>query len=431
MTDEGVCNRGLGSGLRVYSWSLDGGDDHPVSTASSYQVQVVMNQSHFLQLNVVSQRQLVLDEGARLVVSNVTSPSIPGDDFWYDSGKSVGFVGFHLSSLGPVVGWSLDNGSINQIGSVNFFSTTAFTMNQTHVLHVIIEPRSSGCSAPSVCSSSVGFVFVDSDSPSASQVQVDGAYYSFPVSFAWPVGSSHTIVAPPGTLGIDSRAYFEGWSGSFNSTGASVTFTVTNVVRLRADYVTQYLTQFSFTDVQGGRIVPESVTLQGPGGIAALPQNYSAWLSYGAGYSLSSAIWKGSNVVDVNTSTSFRVLQPATLSFTLLIFPQSVTVRDPLGMAVAGASVTVDLGNGNKIILTSGPDGEVHFDAPLGVYQVSTSYLWSSASAWVGSMGSHDLGVTVPLSYPVLLMIALAASLFPSLMVAKRARSRHHLGLTQ
>jgi len=84
----GTYARGLGTGQRVISFTVDGGTPTVVADAL-IDVPVIMGGPHLVQFASVPQYQVSLDPKATAALDSVTSPTIAADYYWYDSGTEV------------------------------------------------------------------------------------------------------------------------------------------------------------------------------------------------------------------------------------------------------------------------------------------------------------------------------------------------------
>ena len=420
----GTCDRASGVGIRVSAWSLDGGANNSVSTSTIIVVPVVMNSNHVLKFYTVTQHELTLDYGATLALTSVTPASINGDSYGYDSNTIVSYVGdSYLGSL-RVVGWSWDNGSINLVPiTANTFAASPVLMNESHVLHVDLETmQTENCVETGACSSAMGSVYLQSNAPYPVQFEVDGQYYPGPVSFVWPVGSNHTIGVPPGQESNSTRSIFVGWVGSVNSTSNVISVISGSDVKLLADYDTQYLVHFVFTDARGNPITADNVSLVGGSQTIPVGSNLSAWLSSGAPYLVHNVLWEGMPVAPINSPATIQVTGPTTVTVPLSVYPETVQVDDPLGLPMSGVAVSVSSSYGFHEIVTSNSSGYAAFEVPNGVYSASVAFLGLSYSSLQGTPGSHSMGIQVMLDYPVILILGGLTTSGPLIFMAIRRR---------
>ena len=90
VSSSGVYGRSGGSGTRVSAWNLDGGSNTAESTIGTVTTSPIsMGTYHTVTFNSVTQYQVTLDSGATAALSSITSPTVSGDNYWYDSGTTV------------------------------------------------------------------------------------------------------------------------------------------------------------------------------------------------------------------------------------------------------------------------------------------------------------------------------------------------------
>ena len=402
VTTTGDCNRADGTGTRIASWSLDGAPANNVSSSGEITVPVLMDQDHVLTFNDVTQYQLTLDYGANLTLLSVTPPAIAGDNYWYDSGQEVVFVGGALTGTTQAVGWSIDENPLTPIASNSSFTVTIPNMNSSHILHVAIFVPSDQCESDSCGSAPPSAVYLDTNEPGKVTITVDGVPYPASVSFSWPTGSTHTISAPTTIAGSASRAGFSSWTGTVDSRDPVLTFMVNGTTKLSLDYRVLYLVRLSFEDAVGNEISPQNATLHGGNSTLTLPGNHTAWLNYGTRYALASAIWQGAEVAEPGAADTFLVSSPSRYVLPLMVYPQAIKVEDPYSIPLAGVNVRISTVGGVIISAVTDANGIATADVPLGLYYASADFLGISSTVWQGSVGSHTLTLTVDLSYPVI-----------------------------
>ncbi len=119
---QGVSNRTAGTGLRVASYSLDGGVPTAVQpTAGVVSIKVLMSAAHQLSISSVKQYQVNLDASARMALASITPPTISGDSYWYDQGTSVSLILNGVWNRSSGVGERLVSFTVN--GASNAVST--------------------------------------------------------------------------------------------------------------------------------------------------------------------------------------------------------------------------------------------------------------------------------------------------------------------
>ena len=397
---EGACDRNGNSGLRVKSWSLDGGANTTVLTNSTFTLLIPMNAPHTIAFYTVKQYSLSLDYGAQNTLLSLTSPQIPGDNYWYDSGTVVTFVGAVKFQGYTAAGWELDGGSPNLISGVPDL-TTSFVMTGPHALTVLLVQSNNSCATNSCSSTPGSFVTIQTDASVPSGVWVDGAYYPKSVTFDWQDGTIHNVTAAIGVRQSSVRTQFAGWEGLSGSQSRTVILNANASGRLTADYSKQYLVTLAFTDANHGPLSPQTVTLRGPSGTEMLSANLSVWADPGASYTITSAVWMDWNAVMSNDS-SFKVTQASALSFLLGVYPQTIKVTDAYNLPLQGALVNVTTLDGAKLSIVTDAQGIALFRVPVGLFSATVNYMGVSDQVVSQSEGSHSYAVSFLLSYPLL-----------------------------
>jgi hypothetical protein len=117
ITQPGVYSRNLGGGFRVTGYVVDGGALQAVApTTGEVGIALQMDGPHVLDFSVLPQYQVSLDSGASAALLSITSPTVPGDASWYDSGSRVTLVldgawGRGSSSGSRLVSYAMDGGT--------------------------------------------------------------------------------------------------------------------------------------------------------------------------------------------------------------------------------------------------------------------------------------------------------------------------------
>jgi len=293
------------------------------------------------------------------------------------------------------------------------------TVNQT----TSVPPSS--CWQTSSCSQNPFYptITIQSDAVSPVPIYVDGMAYTTPSSFAWPVGSNHTLVL--GELSVNTptgKSKFVGWSGGVNSTSTSLTIEVGGELSLLASYKNQYLVSIAFADAEGGSVSPQNVSIRGPAGAFNLTDS-SLWL-YSGTYQVTQADWMGTNVgSSQDAKVTFAVADSNTIVVPLLIYDETIHVTDVYGLPISGANVTMSVGNQIQELLTSGTGQAVFRQVPLGYLNGTVKYLAFSGDIRVSTPGEHTEYVIVTLSYPVLITI-FSIFLVGTYFAVKRIRRR-------
>lgn len=139
ISEPGVFSRASGTGLRVTSYSIDGGALTAVKpTSGAVSISILMNAAHQLTIVSVQQYQVSLDAAATSAISSITSPTITGDKYWYDQGTSVSLVlsGVWNRSAGAgerLLSYSLNGASkaVSTTGPVDVLTNVALTASET------------------------------------------------------------------------------------------------------------------------------------------------------------------------------------------------------------------------------------------------------------------------------------------------------------
>ena len=422
-----TCDRNGNSGLRVTSWSLDGGSNVTVSTNGTVGMSVTMDAPHTVSVYTTPQYSLTLDYGAQVSMLSLTPPTIPGDYYWYDSGTVVTFMGQVALQGYTVAGWAVDGGNPVSISGVPDF-TTSFVMGGPHTLHVLLEPNSASCGSVSCGNNPAKDVTIQTDTKLPSGVWVDGAYYPKSVSFAWQTGSVHNITAIEGGRLASTRTSFTGWSGESDSSSLTIMLTVNETGYLTADYSKEYLVTLAFTDEAGSPISPQSVTLTGPTGAHSLGPNLTAWVEPSTRYAITSAIWMNWNVIMSNDST-FVVSQPSALTFPTSIFTQTVKVTDVYNLPLQGAIVNITTLNGVDATAVTDAQGIAQFRIPVGLFSASVQYLGVSDQITSSTEGSHSYTVSFLLSYPLVGTLVAVSAITATLVFFRLRRKKPLSGL--
>jgi len=118
-TGSGIFGRAAGAGNRSTSWSLDSGSSTQLNSANTFTVQVTMTATHAIHVSVVTQYQVTLSSATVSMLSSITSPTLAGDNYWYDSGTkvtvTVNGVGARSAGVGTRIASYSINGGVNVI----------------------------------------------------------------------------------------------------------------------------------------------------------------------------------------------------------------------------------------------------------------------------------------------------------------------------
>ena len=128
VSSNGIYSRVSGSGLRVASWNVDGASNTNVATIGTVTTSSVsMSTPHTINFNQVTQYQVTLDSGATSALASITSPTITGDNYWYDSNNPVtltlnGVFGRGSGTGSRITGFRINGGSNTPETTVGSFA---------------------------------------------------------------------------------------------------------------------------------------------------------------------------------------------------------------------------------------------------------------------------------------------------------------------
>jgi hypothetical protein len=422
----GICGRNGGSGLRVTDWSLDGGPNIAIATNGTSSITIAMNGPHTVRLYMAAQYLLTLDYGAQSSLLSVTPPSIPGDNYWYDSGTFVIFTGGVELPRFNIAGWALDGSNAVPVSGVSAY-TSSFTMTQPHTLVAFVSLKTASCGSTGCASTPAFDVTVQTNTNLQAGVWVDRVYYPKSVTFAWQQGSVHNVTAAEGGRRTLVRISFGGWSGLSDSHSTTVMLTVNKSGVLTSDYSNSYLVVLAFVDRSGQPLIPQSVTLSGPQGPQVLGANLSAWAEGGAQYKVTSAIWMNWDVILANEST-FKVNQPAHLIFSTDVYSETIKVADAYNLPLQGATVNVTAIDGVSFSALTNSQGTAQFRVPVGIFTANVGYLGVSDQIVAGSQGSHNYTVSFLLSYPLLATVGTVSAIAAVFAFLRIRRKKYRSG---
>jgi hypothetical protein len=422
----GICRRSGGSGLRVTSWSLDGGTNTTLDTNSTSSISIAMNGPHTVRIHTTAQYQLSLDYGAQSSLLSITPPSIPSDNYWYDSGTFVTFNGRVQLPMFNIAGWALDGANAVPVSGVSTF-TPSFTMWQSHTLVAFVSLKTVPCGS-SNCANTPSFdVTIQTNTNLPSGVWVDSAYYPKSVTFVWQENSVHNITAAAGGSRPSARTSFSGWSGLSDSRSSTVLLTANKSGVLTSDYSKSYLVVLAFVDRNSQPLIPQSVTVKGPQGSQLLGTNLTAWAEAGTQYRVTSAIWMNWDIIIANDST-FNVNQPTDLTFTTDVYHETIKVADAYNLPLQGAAMNVTTLSGVSFSAFTNSQGLAHFRVPVGIFTANIGYLGASDQITFASQGSHSYTVTFLLSYPLLATIGTVSAVAAAFALLRIRRRTNQYG---
>jgi hypothetical protein len=87
---NGVFGRTGGRGQKVTAYSVDNEATVKVEpTTGNLNISVFMDAPHRLNITSITQYKVSLDDSASAMLASITSPTISGDNYWYDAGSNV------------------------------------------------------------------------------------------------------------------------------------------------------------------------------------------------------------------------------------------------------------------------------------------------------------------------------------------------------
>ena len=111
------------------AWNLDGGSNTAESTTGTATTSPIsMGTYHTVTFNSVTQYQVTLDSGATAALSSITSPTVSGDNYWYDSGTTVTISLKGVWGRSGGSGTRLSNYALNGGSNIPTYTTSAFNV---------------------------------------------------------------------------------------------------------------------------------------------------------------------------------------------------------------------------------------------------------------------------------------------------------------
>jgi len=394
----GISNRAGGVGLRVGSVSIDGGPPQKQTpTGGNITLTVTINAAHTLTLGLVRQYQVSMDSATARAVSSITSPTIPGDNYWYDSGSPVSLVlrGVFGRSAGVgsrLAAYSVNGGTpvgVSTAGTVDVLSVGSISSPQSIITTIFTQyqlstPTGSVAQAtPPAVTGDVGWY--DSGTPV-------GVSYDY----VWNTVRQQSRLVATG-YSVDGGATTAVARGSVGTFQVSVTMDSAHSIDLK--YVTQYFVSFQFDDALGKRtIVPSHLELVVDGQRQAVP-GFALWLDSGTSFTIANVAYQG---VDVRPQPAqqYTVTAASAIVVKDVVYDVVVRVTDIFGLAVSGAQVRMTLANGTVLSGETGGDGEFLAAAvPLGTFTASVSGIASSTQ--VSGDASRQAVAIAPILFSV------------------------------
>ena len=244
--------------------------------------------------------------------------------------------------------------------------------------------------------------------------------------FDWAAGSTHNITAVSTVpVAAGGEGAFRAWAGSISSSKDQLLLTTQEPLALTANYVVNYATLLRFVDQSGQSVGPSDIILTGATSQVAVPSSGLVWISNGS-YYVTSAEWKGSQMVHMGDYPQFSVGGSTTQSFKLPIYNVDMVVRDLFGDPLSGATVTVLLPDGSSVTGTTNSTGHVSFSQlPEASLELTARYLGVSSALSLDPSRNPSPSLTVAFSYPVCALVGFAAgtTVLAAFVIRLRRRS--------
>jgi len=375
---QGQFGRVAGTGLRIVSYSVNGGPPIPTSTGGNVTVlaSVPLTSPQTVSVQAVTQYQVSLDRALAAALDSITPPTVPGDNYWYDSGSHFSLTVHGVWARNSTEGFRLSSYSLNGAALTQVASLSSVTILN---LGAISGPQEI------TSSSAVQYLLnVAGGSGSAYSVHPpiagDNGWYDSGTTLR--VSTNGTFDTSGGT-----RQRISGWSvdgGPTSSAGTALLVTTPAITMNSAHSVeffsvTQYLVTLAVSDSTGVHLLsPISVVLNINGGTQTATT--SVWVNTGATLEIVSIMWHGGNVAPTSTS-NYVVSSPLNVAVDARVYDATITVRDLLGLPIGGANCDLTLANGTTIHVSTSGDGSVTLHAiPIGTYQGTVSAFGTSSS---------------------------------------------------
>jgi len=392
-----------GTGWRMTSFSVNVGPMTHTSTTGSVGVfvSIPITSPQTISVQAVKQYQVTFDSGVATSLDLITYPSLPGDNYWYDSGSQVSITVHGTWARNSTVGFRLASYSIN--GSKPVPVASAGDVTIMHLTFIV--------GAQSLTSNSTIQYLLAVSGGSGSAFSV-----ATPIKgdTGWYDSGTTLKVSTNGTYDTSSgvRQRISGWSmdgGPSTSVGVAAVITTPAIVMNSAHSVafysvTQYLVTLVVKDNAGNHtLTSESIILDVNGGNQMTTSN--VWVDSGASLQVTSIIWGGVDVAPQKPS-SYTVSSPLTATINARVYSAIIAVKDFLGFPVGGADCTVTLANGTTLHETASGAGTVVLPLiPLGTFQGTASALgltssFSGDASTQGSVVAH-----LPLSWAVIIVL--------------------------
>jgi hypothetical protein len=418
---QGEFGRTAGTGWRMTSYSVNGGPSIPTMTGGALGVlaSIPLTSPQTIDVQAVRQYQVTFDQGIATSLNTVTGPTLPGDNYWYDSGSAVSITVHGTWARDSTEGFRLTSYSINGAAPISVASSGTVTiLDLTSILGPQSLTSNTTVQYPLLVSGGSGSTY--SVSP---PIKGDTGWYD----------SGTTVrVSTNGTYDTNAgvRQRVSGWSvdGSPSTpVGVASRVTAPAMVMTSAHSlvfysITQYLVTLVVKDNTGSdTLTPDSIALVVNGGSQMASSTF--WIDSGASLQVASISWHGVDVAP-SQSSSYVVSAPLTVTVNARVYDATITVKDIFGFPLGGADCSIILANGTAVHESTSGEGTVTLDMiPLGTYQGTTSAFGLSSSFSGDASTQGNLVTRLPLSWAVIIIIvviALAAVLAPAIFLRRR-----------
>ncbi|HXW36403.1 MAG TPA: ATP-binding cassette domain-containing protein [Nitrososphaerales archaeon] len=234
----GVFNRTDGVGRRVTSYSIDEGQSVGLTpTTQNVSVSLTMNGPQLLSIRSVEQFEVSLDPTSSSALASITSPTIGGDDYWYDGGTSVSVV---LNGV-----WGRQNGTGYRLVSYSVDGETPTLVSMTGTVLLSLGSISSPVSLTSTSAVQYGLTVSQGSIVSLTPSTIpgdegwydSGAKVSVTLNFDWDEVAGQSRVNALGYALNGGPATLLSRSGSGNFT---LDLTMSEPQAIVVDSVVQY-----------------------------------------------------------------------------------------------------------------------------------------------------------------------------------------------
>jgi len=410
VSSKGVWSVTLGEGFRIASYSIDGGAPVDVApTTGTFIVPAVrMDVPHKVAFNSVTQYEVRLDTGALESLNYITTPTVSGYKYWYDSRTSVDVmlngVWNRASGTGKrLVSYAINGRSETSISSlekVPALSLASITSSQYITTKITTQFT---LNTPSGSLASITPTPISGDTGWYDNRTAVTAVYNY----VWNETADQSRMNAIG-FNIDGgteNTLPRAGSGTFTAT---VTMNAPHTINIAS--VMQYLIYFRFTDNSSSKqIIPTSFEIDVQGVGAEEVQGSRIWLDRGISFRISKEIW-GNMDVKPQDQVVYRVDRPLNETIRSRIFDGKLKVIDMLGISTPGAQIIVTLANGTQITGIADADGYFIIPMiPLGRFNATISNLGTSTQIDGDASKQSVTEAKVVLSYPTIIAIAIIA----------------------